>query len=285
MAHRIPTGRLHLSTAAALSCPQPSRLPRLRAAIDRHPTFYPWVYAAWIFIAEICITFVNLRLGLFIHCALLLILPAHAMLAEGKRYRATLSTLITAPLIRIMSIVLPLVQFPIIDWYLMVSLPVFIACFFIVRLNHWSWSDIGLTPGRFWWQPVIALSGFAIGFGESLVLPVNRLAPELTIQAVFMPFLILLVSTGFFEELVFRGLMQRASFRLFSDDGIFFNACVFASLHVGYKDLADLIYVFGVGLFFGILVRRSGSIIGTTFSHGLANTTLYILVPLLSHQF
>ncbi|MCL4509137.1 MAG: CPBP family intramembrane metalloprotease [Chloroflexi bacterium] len=257
---------------------------RLRTWIDVHPTFYPWCYLVWIAAAESMITFGSPWVGLFMHCVLLLVLPAHAMIAENKPYRALLSCLITAPLIRVMSLVLPLIDFPLIMWYFIVSLPVFVSSFFIIRLNNWSWNDIGLIPRHLLIQLFIALGGIAVGFGESRVLPVAQLAPALTFHDVIGPFLILLVSTGFMEELIFRGLLQRASFRLFPDDGILYNSLVFASLHIGYKDLKDLIYVFVIGLLFAIIVRRTGTIIGTTFCHGIANTTLYIFVPLLAHR-
>jgi membrane protease YdiL (CAAX protease family) len=38
-------------------------------------------------------------------------------------------------------------------------------------------------------------------------------------------------------------------------------------------------FVFLVALFFGWAVARTGSLLGVTLSHGIANVVLYVIVP------
>ena len=49
-------------------------------------------------------------------------------------------------------------------------------------------------------------------------------------------------------------------------------------LHLGYRSAWDIVFVFGVAIFFGYLVRRTRSIVGVTLSHGLINILLYLVL-------
>jgi len=97
-----------------------------------------------------------------------------------------------------------------------------------------------------------------------------------------LPALILLFSTGFLEELLFRGIMQRTATETLSQFGLVYVALVFAALHIGYKSIPDLIFVFTVGLFFGWTVQKTHSILGVTLAHGLTNIILFLVIPFLS---
>ena len=56
---------------------------------------------------------------------------------------------------------------------------------------------------------------------------------------------------------------------------------LFAVLHIGYNSLADILFVFIVGFAFGLIVLRTGSLLGVTIAHGLTNTVLFLVVPFL----
>ncbi len=63
--------------------------------------------------------------------------------------------------------------------------------------------------------------------------------------------------------------------------GVIYTAILYAALHLGYRSALDVVFVLGVGLCFGFVVARTGSLVGVTLSHGLANVTLLIVMPLL----
>jgi membrane protease YdiL (CAAX protease family) len=54
---------------------------------------------------------------------------------------------------------------------------------------------------------------------------------------------------------------------------------VFAVLHVGWLSILDLLFVFSIGLFFGFVVLKTGSIMGVSISHGITNVVLFLVVP------
>jgi membrane protease YdiL (CAAX protease family) len=85
--------------------------------------------------------------------------------------------------------------------------------------------------------------------------------------------------TGFVEELIFRGVMQRASVRAVGRFGWLYVALLFAVLHVGYRSVADVIFVFGVALMFGWVVESTRSLLGVTLAHGLTNVVLFLIMP------
>lgn len=247
---------------------------------DRHPGAFPWLYLAAIAGAEIVTSLLSVHAGLALHCLILVLLPVHAAIARGRRYQPLLLCLVLAPLIRIMSLTLPLIGFPMLDWYLLVSIPIFIATWMVANLLGYGRRDVGLVWQRGGMQLVILPWGPLLGWTEWHILPVQGLATSATLPSLLPPTLILFFCTGLMEELVFRGIMQRAAFGLFGDDGILYIALLFTLLHTGYRSLEDSVFVFLVGVFFAIIARRSGSILGVTGCHGLANVNLYVMLPL-----
>ncbi len=62
--------------------------------------------------------------------------------------------------------------------------------------------------------------------------------------------------------------------------GIIYVSILFAVLHVGYQSLSDVLFVFGVALFFGLVKAHTGSIVGVTLAHGMTNILLFLTLPL-----
>jgi LysM repeat protein len=56
---------------------------------------------------------------------------------------------------------------------------------------------------------------------------------------------------------------------------------LFAVLHLGYRSLLNLLFVFGVALLFGLIAQRRGTLLGVSISHGLTNVSLYLVFPFL----
>jgi membrane protease YdiL (CAAX protease family) len=90
-----------------------------------------------------------------------------------------------------------------------------------------------------------------------------------------------MVCTGFSEELIFRGIMQRAAVETFGETGWLYVAAIFSMMHMGHASWVDIPFVFGVSLFFSWVVSKTGSILGVTISHGLTNIILFLILPLL----
>lgn len=230
-------------------------------------------------VAELLTTWSDPRLGMILHGLLLAGLFVASMQTQWREAWSLLLTLAFAPLIRILSLSLPLTEFPILYWYLITSVPLFAAVWVAKRSLGYSWRGLGLTMHGWVLQLLVGLSGLALGAAEYLILHPEPLAPELSWAATWLPALILFVCTGLLEELIFRGLLQRAAGDTLGRWAVPFVAMLFAVLHIGYRSFLDVAFVFIVGLGFGLVVERTRSLLGVTLAHGLTNVMLFLVMP------
>jgi membrane protease YdiL (CAAX protease family) len=255
---------------------------RIQALARGAPRTVPALgYLGAIGVAELLVTYVEPRLGMVVHCGVLLGLLFHSSRARGRATPAFLVSLAFAPLIRILSLSLPLTEFPLVYWYLLTSVPLFAAAWVAGRALGYDWGRLGLHLRGLPLQALIGLTGAAFGALEYLILRPEPLVPALRWADLWWPALVLLVSTGLLEEVIFRGLMQRAAGNVLGRWGMLYVALLFAVLHVGYRSLVDVLFVLGVGLFFGWTVERTRSLVGVTLSHGLTNIVLFLVMPFL----
>jgi membrane protease YdiL (CAAX protease family) len=237
-------------------------------------------YAAAILAAEMVTALVDARWGVGFHVAILWVLILHFSQVEKRWEGRVLLALCLAPLIRILSLGMPLENVEVVYRYLIVSVPMIAAAFVVARTVGLTRYDLGLTIRAVPVQLLVGAAGVGLGVAEYFILRPEALVDELTWQQAWWPALILLVATGFGEELVFRGVMQAASTDALGRVGVVYIAVVFAALHVGHRSAPDVAFVFVVALFFGWVVAKTGSLLGVTLSHGIANIVLYIVVPL-----
>ena len=124
-------------------------------------------------VAELITALINPMWGVVAHVAIMGNLLVHASLCRRPWERAFYLSLVTAPLIRIVSLGMPLGSFPQVWWYALSSVPLFAVSFALVR-------NIPLTRQQIAWQlprprqwPVtllIAASGLLLVYPEYRIL-------------------------------------------------------------------------------------------------------------------
>jgi membrane protease YdiL (CAAX protease family) len=238
-------------------------------------------YLAAITTAEMLTAFVEPRVGLVLHGTLLVGLLLHTALSGEQPTYGLLLTLSFAPLIRMVSLSLPLAGFPLVYWYFITSVPLFAASAIAARTLGLSWATVGMHPRALLLQLVVGVTGLVFGYLEYRILRPAPLAGAFTVQQLWQPALILLISTGLLEEIIFRGLMQRATAGTLGAFSVPYVSALFAVLHVGYKSLVDVLFVFVVAMFFGYVTEKTRSIVGVSLSHGLTNIVLFLVAPFL----
>ena len=221
------------------------------------------------------------QLGLPLHGLILLALLFQSSLINKTHQRRFLLTLSLAPLIRLISLLMPLKLIPTIYWYVVVALPLFVTVFLISRIGGITRQMNGLVFSAFPLQVLVSLSGLVLGYVEYVILRPAPLISTFRWELIWLPALILLVFTGLLEELIFRGLMQSTALPYLGRYAILYVSVIFAVLHLGYRSILDFFFVFFVALFFGYIVKRSGSILGVTVAHGLINIMLFLIFPFL----
>lgn len=238
-------------------------------------------YLAAVTAAELVTSLVSPLGGIVFHIAILVTLVIHATVATGSSQRRFFLALALAPLIRLLSLTMPLNLFPQIYWYAIIALPLLTATFLVSRRLGFRLSEIGFTFNNRRAQLATALVGLPLGVVEYFILKPTPLIQGMTPGGLLLPAFILLVGTGFTEEVTFRGVLQRSAGETLGRWGLIYVAVLFAVMHIGYLSVVDVAFVFGVGLLFGWIVKKTGSIFGVTLAHGLANITLYLVFPFL----
>ena len=269
---------------AAMSLPAVSRRATARTAFRMGDLSFNWYlgfYLAAIGAAEWVTTYIHPQLGLIIHGGLLVLIFLHASLKTSQAQGKLLFTLTLAPLIRLLSLSMPLVQFPFSYWYAIIGLPLLISAYLVLRQNGFTLAEIGINARRLPLQALVGLTGLGLGWAEYQILKPDPLVQSWRWQEIWMPVLILTVFTGFLEEFIFRGLMQHASQDVLDKFGLLYISLLFAILHIGYQSIIDFAFVLGVGFAFSLVVRKTGSLWGVTLAHALTNIGLFIIFPFL----
>jgi membrane protease YdiL (CAAX protease family) len=238
-----------------------------------------FLYLAGVAAAELVTAKVNPVDGVIFHTVLLFSLILHSSFAKHPSHKLYLA-LALAPLIRIVSLSMPLSRFTPTYWYLIISVPLFAATFTCIRILNYHPREVGLSLGSIRRQGLVSLTGIGFGIAEYYILRPEPLIPALTLGRVIFPALIFLLATGFVEELAFRGVMQRSAGEALGPWGWAYVALLFSVLHIGYLSASDWFFVLAVGLFFGWVVQKTGSLFGVTLSHGITNIVLYVVLPL-----
>jgi len=244
---------------------------------------YHWgaiIYLLAITGAEVVTVFFAPLWGIISHIIILVALMLHSSLASEHRYQRLVLSLALVPLVRIMSLSMPISGIPQIWWYPIIYAPLLVAAVMVIRLTGYRARDVGLTFKLLPLQLAIALTGFLFGVAEYFILAPEAMVAEFTWQQIWLPALLLLVCTGFTEELIFRGVLQRTAVEAFKGWwGIVYISLLFAILHMGFLSWIDVAFVFVVALFFSWLVKKTGSLLGVTLSHGITNISLYLIFP------
>jgi hypothetical protein len=215
---------------------------------------------------------------------MLILLLLHAALRWQHPIHRLLLTLTLVPLIRIVSLSLSLASLSFLYLYFVISILLLISAVLIIRILGFSWQETGIQSGGLLIQALIGLTGLAFGYIEYMILKPEALVQPTDLDQLWVPALILLLYTGFLEELLFRGLMQRTATEILGSLGVLYVAVVFAILHIGSNSIAHVIFVFTVGLFFGWIRAKTGNILGVSLSHALTNIMLWLVLPLLMTQ-
>lgn len=227
--------------------------------------------------------------GTLLHLVLLLSLVFHSSFATDDGSRKLYIALALAPLISIVATSLPGPEQEIYS-YFVICIPVLIASVVVMRILGFSLSNVGLCIGRN--PPIqgfVALTGIGFGVAAYGILQPDSLIDSLGLGELLPALVLFAMATAFVEELCFRGVIQRSATEGMGAWGWVYVAGLFAVLHIGYLSVLDVDYVSGgyllfvmaMGLFFGWSVERTGSLIGVTLSHSIANAGAYLVIPLL----
>ncbi|MHB8674781.1 MAG: CPBP family intramembrane glutamic endopeptidase [Candidatus Limnocylindrales bacterium] len=247
----------------------------------------PIVYAIALLVAEALVTFVNPLLVFPLHGGIVVAVSLHLAwlarrpveTAESRALTALLLSFVVAPLIRIISLTLPLAQIEPAYRYLFAGVPMALGALLVAHTLGLGREQIGIVWRKPRWQVLAVVGSLGLGLIEFTILRPTPMGAFPWTLAGFLPAVAVGIFTGFPEEMIFRGLLQTTARPIMRSGTILYAATVFAVLHIGYESLTDLVFVFAVGLIYGWIFERSRSIVGVSIGHGLANVVLFFVAP------
>lgn len=225
-------------------------------------------------------------LALFVEVLLVAVLLVQLTLlaTRDRTFASLLGALLLVPLLRIVTLTTPLQPFTFVEWLAVVSIPLFLGAFAVMRAQGLRPRDVFLGVGVRAWIPVnVALIpvGLALGLLEyELVRPEPWIFSSRVEDLVFAS-AVALLATGFAEELIFRGLvLSRSALLMSRARAVVLVAIVSAALHVGSLSPFPVVLDFAAGLVFGYAVLRTRALWGSACAHGLINILAYVVLPM-----
>ena len=241
-----------------------------------------WLYPLLVALSEVLAQLLGLRLALIVHMLLLLALAFPRAVAQRQIEQDLTLALLLAPLPRLLALVLPLDRFPQTAWYGMVAMPTLVAAWLVAQQLKILPARQAYSMRKLAFQMLVALGGVAIGAAMYVIQPAESSADIGSPLIVVIGSLVLAFCSGALDEVIFRGVLQKAAYPILGRWTVVYIVLLLASLQVGLIAPSMIILWAGVGLLFGIVARQSGSVLGVVFAHGLANATMLIIMPLLA---
>lgn len=238
------------------------------------------IYLIVISAVEVIIAYNSMELGLGLEFIILFALLVTSSIFESYNFSNLLRSMMILPLIRIIRLTLPVTQANLLSLFIIIAFLLFVTSVTIVRTQKLNRKNVGLILGNIPVQLIIALSGFILGFIEYMILRPQALISSFTLESVLIGSIILIISTGFAEELLFRGILQKNAENVLGNIyGVIYASILFMVFHIGWYSSLDVLFVFGVSMFYGYLFQKTRSLFGITLSHGICNSVLYLIMP------
>ena len=133
-------------------------------------TLHFWLYFLAIVSAELLTVYLQPMVGVVCHGAILIALLARSAFVADSGQRNLTLALGLVPLIRILSLALPLVQLPQVYWYPLIYAPLLAATVVVMWIVGLKANDVGLVSRELPFQILIGItSGLAYGILEYMI--------------------------------------------------------------------------------------------------------------------
>ena len=124
--------------------------------------------------------------------------------------------------------------------------------------------------------------GIVLGVGEYFILHPAPAFPSFEVKYLFRDMVYMIGFVGIGEELLFRGLILRDMMEAFGwKCGLFGSSVIFAVMHLTWRSIPELGFVFLAGLILGALYWRTKSLVAPIVAHGINNVILVSVLPYL----
>jgi hypothetical protein len=262
-----------------LSPARPS-LPDTLGASGRLSPFHPAVAApiGGVVVAELFLFFGRVDLTLWAHFLTILGCVFAPMVTD--EYTDVFEVLALVPLFRLVNLGMPTFFELTVYWFPLVYAPL-LPAIYVVSEDHDAVSlvaDARRSAKLF--VPALVM-GAGLSFLEYSILEPEGLIASLSLWNLLVLSVVMFCFVGFVEELLFRGVLQRAlEERLGHWSGLLIASALFGLLHSAYAAPAEVLYAGAIGLIFGVVYDNTDSLVAVTVAHGALNVFLFCVIPL-----
>jgi membrane protease YdiL (CAAX protease family) len=258
----------HLPLLKAVAAPK-SRLAARRALL----------FLLLIAVAE-SVSLFDIIASAFMHALLIVLMLALYLRGKGETGRLLLA-LVLIPLLRLLSMTMPIPALSPLYWQLLIGLPALLAIFRVAGVANFTPGQLGLQWRHRRLQLVIAISGFLLSAPAYIFLRPEPLIDSFQPGEVLLASFILLLFSGFMEELLFRGVLQQLAREVFGREGFLFAWLCYTVTLIGNSTVSPLYLPFMAmtALFFGYWVELTGSLWGAVLAHTFLNIGLFLIFP------
>lgn len=124
--------------------------------------------------------------------------------------------------------------------------------------------------------------GIPLGIVEYFILRPAPAFPVFEVKYLFRDMVYMFFFVGIGEELLFRGLIQRDMTDVFGWKwGVLGASVLFAVMHLTWRSIPELGFVFLAGLILGTLYYKTKSLVAPIIVHGITNVILVSVLPYL----
>jgi membrane protease YdiL (CAAX protease family) len=261
----------------------PDRLPLSRASVQADaPSTVPLLVAA-ICASEVVLVFGHLVVGVLLEALILgLILTLQASRPRRADRRA-MAPLALVPMLRLLSLTTPLPGLPSEYWLALAGAPLLAGGILAARGAGLNRSALGLQRTR--WEPQVAIAVLGIPAGYvlwSFAQPAPMMGPDAQAGELFVAALFLVLFVGVAEEFIFRGVIQAGLSVTYARGAVLLGAIVYGATYLASLSFEYTLFMTLAGLAYGLLVQRTGSIIGVSVSHALLVLGALLVWPAIS---
>ena len=229
-------------------------------------------------VAEIAAIVFNVIVGATIDAVLLFAIVNVAFFSRSDNIRKILIPLLLVPLLRILSLAIPIPHIVPIFWFLLVGIPLLLATFIVVRVIGLPTLSLKQSFIKWFFQVLFGLSGIPIGVLAAHLFSSTSMIPGKTIGWIISGAIILTLFSALIEEIIFRGLLQNVSLDSYGLIGLLISSAVYAIMTVGTLSPGYVIFFGITGLLFAVWVKISGSLWGVILAHSLVNIIFLLLL-------
>jgi uncharacterized protein len=227
-------------------------------------------------------TFVSISFGVIIYLTILISLLITALMKCRESSYPLYSALALIPLIRIISVSLPLTGIPEVFGIVVVSVPLFITGVMVAKIVGIAPAAMGFSIDKLHKQLLIALSGLPLGFIEFYIIQPDIKNISVAPEEIFMWVIALIICVGLLEEFLFRGILFNVARKFLGNNkAMCFTSLLYAALTISSKSFFNVIYALLISILFCRLFIWQKSIVGIALAHGIVNITVYLICPLI----